>query len=86
MLQVYRFLLLVQIALGFVGLAGFWFPIFSKKGGKRHVLSPLGLYVGLKELRYARRPKASRMSLWYENMGAMIGGGIGFHTAFLVSG
>lgn len=49
-------------------------------------LSPLGILVGLPNLRYARRPKASKMAHWYEHMGAMIGGGIAFHTAFAVFG
>ena len=29
---------LSHVIFGFVGLAAFWIPIFSKKGGKRHVL------------------------------------------------
>ncbi|MGQ0678927.1 MAG: hypothetical protein ACT4OM_04600 [Actinomycetota bacterium] len=49
-------------------------------------LSPLGIAVGLPALRYARRPRSSRMAHWYEHMGAMIGGGIAFHTAFAVFG
>lgn len=49
-------------------------------------LSPLGVLIGGGALRYARRPPASRMAHWYEHMGAMIGGGIAFHTAFAVFG
>lgn len=49
-------------------------------------LSPIGFLVGIGALRYARRPKPSRMAHWYEHLGAMIGGGIAFHTAFLVFG
>lgn len=49
-------------------------------------LSPLGLLVGLPALKYARRPKPTKMAHWYEHMGAMIGGGIAFHTAFAVFG
>lgn len=49
-------------------------------------LSPLGLLVGGGALRYARRPAASPMAHWYEHLGAMIGGGIAFHTAFAVFG
>ena len=49
-------------------------------------LSPLGLLIGVPNLRYARRPKASKMAHWYEHIGAMLGGGIAFHTAFAVFG
>lgn len=49
-------------------------------------LSPVGVLVGLGALRYARRPKLSRMAHWYEHLSAMIVGGIAFHTAFVVFG
>ena len=49
-------------------------------------LSPLGIYVGARALRYGRRPRKQRMSHWYEHMGSMIGGGIAFYTAFIVTG
>ncbi len=49
-------------------------------------LTPLGVLVGGSALRYARRDPASPMAYWYEHMGAMIGGGIAFHTAFAVFG
>lgn len=54
-------------------------PVFA-------ALSPIGLLVGSGQLRFARRPQASHMAWWYEHMAAMIGGGIAFHTAFLVLG
>jgi hypothetical protein len=49
-------------------------------------LSPIGFLIGAGDLRYARRPRASRMAHWYEHLGAMLGGGIAFHTAFAVLG
>lgn len=49
-------------------------------------LSPIGILIGQNALRYARRPKATPMAHWYEHIGAMIGGGIAFHTAFAVFG
>lgn len=49
-------------------------------------LSPIGLLAGLQYLRFARQPRLTRMAWWYEHMGAMLGGGIAFHTAFLVLG
>ena len=54
-------------------------PVFA-------ALSPIGILVGRGNLRFARMAYASRMSWWYEHMGSMLGGGIAFHTAFLVIG
>jgi hypothetical protein len=49
-------------------------------------LSPIGFLIGFGDLGFARRPYPSPMAWWYEHMGSMIGGGIAFHTAFLVLG
>lgn len=49
-------------------------------------LSPIGILIGRGNLRYARHPRETRMAWWYEHMGSMLGGGIAFHTAFLVIG
>jgi hypothetical protein len=49
-------------------------------------MSPIGFLVGRGNLRYARRPPRTSMAWWYEHMGSMLGGGIAFHTAFLVLG
>lgn len=49
-------------------------------------LAPIGFLVGIPALRYPRRPAKERMGHWYEHLGAMIGGGIAFHTAFAVFG
>ena len=54
-------------------------PVFA-------ALSPIGVLVGRGNLRFARQPYVSRMAWWYEHMGSMLGGGIAFHTAFLVIG
>lgn len=54
-------------------------PVFA-------ALSPIGFLIGHGHLRFARQPYTSRMAWWYEHMGAMLGGGIAFHTAFLVIG
>ena len=54
-------------------------PVFA-------ALSPIGFLIGRGNLRFARQPYASRMAWWYEHMGSMLGGGIAFHTAFLVIG
>ncbi|MGH7570685.1 MAG: hypothetical protein ACREMK_02440 [Gemmatimonadota bacterium] len=49
-------------------------------------LSPIGFLVGSGMLRYARGERKERMAHWYEHLGSMLGGGIAFHTAFLVFG
>jgi uncharacterized membrane protein len=54
-------------------------PVFA-------ALSPIGFLTGRGNLRFARQPYSSRMAWWYEHMGSMLGGGIAFHTAFLVIG
>lgn len=49
-------------------------------------LSPIGFLIGSGQLAFARKPYATPMSWWYEHMGSMLGGGIAYHTAFLVLG
>ena len=49
-------------------------------------MSVIGFLVGPGNLRFARRPYATPMAWWYEHMRSMLGGGIAFHTAFLVLG
>ncbi|MDX1498985.1 MAG: hypothetical protein R3176_03755 [Woeseiaceae bacterium] len=49
-------------------------------------LSPIGFGVGFGNLRYMKNPPQSRRAWMYEHLGAMLGGGIAFHTAFAVFG
>ncbi len=49
-------------------------------------LSPVGIFTGANLLRYMRNPGARRMGWLYSHLGSMLGGGIGFHTAFAVFG
>lgn len=49
-------------------------------------LGPVGLGIGAGMLGYMKEPARSRMSWWYEHMGAMLGAGVAFHTAFIVFG
>ncbi len=49
-------------------------------------LSPIGLFTGRNMLRLMRNPGARRMSWFYSHLGSMLGGGIAFHTAFIVFG
>ena len=49
-------------------------------------LSPIGFGTGLGNLRYMRGDRPSKRAWMYEHIGAMLGGGIAFHTAFAVFG
>ena len=49
-------------------------------------LSPIGLFTGRNMLRLMRNPRARRMGWFYSHLGSMLGGGIAFHTAFVVFG
>lgn len=49
-------------------------------------LSPIGFGTGFGNLRYMRGSAPSRRAWMYEHLGAMLGGGIAFHTAFAVFG
>lgn len=49
-------------------------------------LSPIGIISGIDILRYIRGKKTSKREWMYEHLGAMLGAGIAFHTAFFVFG
>ncbi len=49
-------------------------------------LSPIGLGVGFGNIKYMGGTHASQRAWLYEHLGAMIGAGIAFHTAFAVFG
>ncbi len=49
-------------------------------------LSPIGLLVGRGMLQYMNNLDGSPRGWWYEHLGAMLGAGIAFHTAFAVFG
>ena len=49
-------------------------------------LSPIGIGIGFGNLRYMRSAPPSRRAWMYEHLGAMLGAGIAFHTAFAVFG
>ncbi len=49
-------------------------------------LSPIGLFTGSGMLRLMRNPRAHHMGWFYSHLGSMLGGGIAFHTAFVVFG
>ena len=49
-------------------------------------LSPIGVFIGSGMLRLMRNPKPRHMAWFYSHLGSMLGGGIAFHTAFIVFG
>lgn len=49
-------------------------------------LSPIGLSIGYGNLSYMRAAAPSKRAWMYEHLGAMLGSGIAFHTAFAVFG
>ncbi len=49
-------------------------------------LSPIGIGTGFGNLRYMRSGTPSQRAWMYEHLGAMLGSGIAFHTAFAVFG
>ncbi len=49
-------------------------------------MSPIGLFTGRRMLRLMRDPGGQRMGWFYSHLASMLGGGIAFHTAFLVFG
>ena len=49
-------------------------------------LSPIGIGAGSGNLRYMNTPPSSPRGWMYEHLGAMLGAGIAFHTAFAVFG
>lgn len=51
-----------------------------------YALSPIGFGVGFGNLRYMRSAAPSPREWMYEHLGAMLGAGIAFHTAFAVFG
>jgi hypothetical protein len=51
-----------------------------------YALSPIGIATGIGNLRYFRSAAPSPRAWWYEHLGAMLGAGVAFHTAFAVFG
>lgn len=51
-----------------------------------YALSPIGIANGIGQLRYVSKSARSPRAWMYEHLGAMLGAGIAFHTAFAVFG
>ena len=79
-------------ALGWVSIAGSVTAIAFALGAWSDLspillgLSPIGLFTGSSMLRLMRNPRAQHMGWFYSHLGSMLGGGIAFHTAFIVFG
>lgn len=51
-----------------------------------YALSPIGVLGGIGNLKYMNSSSSSARAWFYEHLGAMLGAGIAFHTAFAVFG
>ena len=71
---------------GSVTVIGFALWVWSEISPILLGLSPVGLVTGRNMLRMMRNPGLERMGWFYSHMGSMLGGGIAFHTAFIVFG
>ncbi len=82
----------VHEALGWASIAGsvaviaFAVGVWSDSSPILLGLSPIGLFTGSSMLRLMRNPGAQHMGWFYSHLGSMLGGGIAFHTAFIVFG
>lgn len=71
---------------GSAAVVGFALGAWSEVSPILLGLSPIGLFTGLGALRLMRNPGARHMGWFYSHLGSMLGGGIAFHTAFIVFG
>lgn len=67
-------------------VVGFGLAVWSGVSPILLGMSPIGLFTGQRMLRLMRDPGGQRMGWFYSHMASMLGGGIAFHTAFLVFG
>ena len=71
---------------GSAAVIGFALGVWSGVSPVLLGLSPIGLFTGRGMLRLMRNPGGQRMGWFYSHLGSMLGGGIAFHTAFIVFG
>ena len=71
---------------GSVIAVGFGLAIWSEVSPILLGMSPIGLFTGRRMLRLMRDPGGQRMGWFYNHLASMLGGGIAFHTAFIVFG
>lgn len=65
---------------------GFALAVWSEVSPILLGMSPIGLFTGRRMLRLMRDPGDQRMGWFYSHLASMLGGGIAFHTAFIVFG
>ena len=71
---------------GSVIVVGFGLAAWSDVSPILLGMSPIGLFTGRNMLRLMRDPGGRRMGWLYSHLASMLGGGIAFHTAFIVFG
>lgn len=71
---------------GSVIVVGFGLAAWSDVSPILLGMSPIGLFTGWNMLRFVRDPAGEHMGWFYSHLGSMLGGGIAFHTAFIVFG
>ena len=71
---------------GSVIVVGFGLAAWSNVSPILLGMSPIGLFTGRSMLRLMRDPVGEHMGWFYSHLGSMLGGGIAFHTAFIVFG
>ena len=71
---------------GSVIVVGFGLAAWSDVSPILLGMSPIGLFTGRSMLRLMRYPEGEQMGWLYSHLGSMLGGGIAFHTAFIVFG
>ena len=71
---------------GSVVVVAFAFAAWSDVSPILLGMSPIGFFTGRSMLRLMRSPGAQHMGWLYSHLGSMRGGGIAFHTAFIVFG
>jgi hypothetical protein len=71
---------------GSVTVVAFAFAAWSDVSPILLGMSPIGLFIGRGMLRLMHNPRAQHMGWFYSHLGSMLGGGIAFHTAFIVFG
>ncbi|MCE2421953.1 MAG: hypothetical protein J4G03_01330 [Gemmatimonadetes bacterium] len=71
---------------GSIFVVGFGLAVWSDVSPILLGMSPIGLFTGRRMLRLMRDPRGERMGWFYSHLASMLGGGIAFHTAFIVFG
>ena len=72
--------------IGSVVAIGFALVVWSDVSPILLGMSAIGLFTGRRMLRLMRDPGGERMGWFYSHLASMLGGGIAFHTAFIVFG